>query len=103
MKTKSTILVAIAIASITSILAYSETFAQTKSERCAAYAHDAARSTPTTTGSASGAARGAATAAILGGDAATGAVAGAVIGGTRRAAQRRRSYQAYYNECMRRR
>jgi len=96
---KLTILAAFSIASV---LAHSDAIAQTKSERCAAYARDAARSTPTTTGVARGAARGAVGGAIVGGDAGRGAAAGAVIGGTRRAVQRGRSYQSYYNECMRR-
>jgi len=75
--------------------------AQSKSDRCAAYARDAAHSTPTTTGGARGAARGAVAGAVLGGHAATGAAVGAVVGSSRRAAQRSRSYQSYYNECMR--
>ena len=73
--------------------------AQTKSERCEAYAREAARQTPTTTGAARGAARGAVGGAIVG-DAGRGAAAGAIVGGTRRVAQRSRSYQSYYNECM---
>jgi hypothetical protein len=77
-------------------------FAQTKADRCAAYARNAAQSTPTTTGAARGAARGTVGAAIAGGDAGRGAAAGAIVGGTRRAAQRSRSYQSYYDECMRR-
>jgi hypothetical protein len=83
-------------------LGNSQAVAQSKSERCSAYARDAARSTPTTTGAARGAARGAMTGAVLGGDAGTGAAIGAVVGSSRRAAQRSRSYQSYYNECMRR-
>jgi hypothetical protein len=74
--------------------------AQTKSERCAAYARDAARSTPTTTGAARGAARGAVGGAIFG-DAGKGAATGAIVGGTRKVAQRSRSYQYYYDRCMR--
>jgi len=75
--------------------------AQTKSERCAAYARNAAGSTPTTTGAARGAARGAIVGSISG-NAGRGAGIGAVVGGTRRVAQRSRSYQSYYDACMRR-
>ena len=73
--------------------------AQTKSERCAAYARQAMASTPTTTGVARGAARGAVTGAIFG-DAGRGAAIGAVSGGTRKVVQKNRSYNSYYNECM---
>lgn len=76
--------------------------AQSKADQCAAYARDAARSAPTTTGAGRGAARGAAGAAIFGGDAGKGAAAGAVVGGARRVAQRGRSERSYYDECMRR-
>lgn len=76
--------------------------AQSKSERCAAYARDAARNSPTTTGPGRGAARGAAGAAVFGGDAGKGAAAGALVGGARRVAQRGRSERSYYDECMRR-
>ena len=72
----------------------------TKAERCANYAHNAARNTPTSTGVARGAARGALVGSI-GGEAGRGAGIGAVTGGTRKAVQRNRSYQSYYNECMR--
>jgi hypothetical protein len=78
-----------------------EAFAQSKADRCAAYAREAARSTPTSTGVVRGAARGAVGGAIFG-DAGRGAALGAAVGGTRRVAQRGRSYQSYYNECMRR-
>jgi len=93
---KSFILAATALLLVS---AYDTAWAQSKSERCAAWARNAARSTPTTTGVARGAARGAVGGAIFG-DAGRGAAAGAVIGGTRRVAQRSRSYQSYYNECM---
>lgn len=76
--------------------------AQTKAERCAAYARDAVRNSPTTTGPGRGAARGAAGAAVFGGDAGKGAAVGALTGGARRAAQRGRSEKSYYDECMRR-
>jgi hypothetical protein len=72
----------------------------TKAERCANYAHEAARGTPTSTGVARGAARGALVGSI-GGEAGRGAGIGAVTGGTRKAVQRNKSYQTYYNECMR--
>ncbi|HXZ21450.1 MAG TPA: glycine zipper family protein [Pseudolabrys sp.] len=86
---------AVALAAV----AFNTAMAQTRSESCAAYAREAARQTPTTTGVARGAARGAVGGAIFG-DAGRGAAAGAVVGGTRRVAQRSRSYQFYYNECM---
>ena len=73
--------------------------AQTKSERCATYARQATASTRTTTGAARGAARGAVTGAIFG-DAGRGAAIGAATGGTRKLAQKSRSYNSYYNECM---
>ena len=79
--------------------ASTDAMAQSKADRCAAYARNAAHSTPTTTGVARGAARGAVGGAIFG-DAGRGAAAGAIVGGTRRVAQRSRSYQSYYNECM---
>ncbi len=84
---------------LTSLIACSGAEAATKSERCNAYARQAAASTPTTTGVARGAARGAIGGAI-GGDAGRGAAAGALIGGTRKAAQRGRSYRYYYDQCM---
>jgi hypothetical protein len=73
--------------------------AQTKSERCAAYARDAAASRPTTTGIARGAARGAVVGSF-GANAGRGAALGAVVGGTRRTVQKNRSYQYYYDQCM---
>jgi hypothetical protein len=77
-------------------------FAQTKAERCAAYARNAAQSRATTTGAVRGAARGAVGGAIAGGNTGRAAAAGALIGGTRKVVQRGRSYQSYYDECMRR-
>lgn len=76
-------------------------FAQSKSQRCDAYARNAARATPTTTGVARGAARGAVVGAIAG-DAGRGAAIGAGVGATRRVVQKSRSYSWYYNDCMRR-
>ena len=73
--------------------------AQTKAQHCAAYAQQAMRATPSTTGPGRGAARGAIGGAIVG-DAGAGAAAGAVVGTARRAAQKNRSYQYYYNNCM---
>jgi hypothetical protein len=83
------------------VIASNHAMAQTKSERCAAYARSAAGSTPTTTGVARGAARGA-VAGSISGNAGRGAGVGAVVGGTRRVAQKSRSYRYYYDECMRR-
>jgi len=83
--------------------------AETKSERCSAYARNAAASTPTTTGPVRGAARGAAAGAVggaiagnVGKGAAIGAGVGAAVGTARGAAQKTRSYQWYYDDCMRR-
>ena len=95
-------LMTLCAAALVSLGVCSTAQAQSKSERCAAYAREARMSTPTTTGAGRGAARGAAGAAIFGGDAGRGAAAGAVVGGARRAAQRGRSERAYYDECMRR-
>lgn len=92
----------IAVIGLGSMFACGDAMAQSKAEQCAAYARSAGNARPTTTGAARGAARGAAGAAIFGGDAGRGAAAGAAIGATRRAAQRNRSYQSYYDECMRR-
>ena len=88
-------------AAVASVIACDNALAQTKSERCDAYARNAAGSTPTTTGVARGAARGAVIGSISG-NAGRGAGVGAVVGGTRRAVQKSRSYQSYYDECMRR-
>lgn len=74
--------------------------AQTKQEKCAAYARDMTRSTPATTGAARGAARGAVGGAIVGGSPGRGAAAGAATGAVRHGAQKSRSYQSYYDECM---
>ena len=95
---KLTVFLAVAVASVN---VSNNAIAQTKSERCAAYARNAAGSTPTTTGAARGAVRGAIVGSISG-NAGRGAGIGAVVGGTRRAAQRSRSYQSYYDACMRR-
>ena len=74
--------------------------AQTKADQCKTYAQQAAAGAGTTTGAARGAARGAAGAAIIGGDSGKGAAAGAVVGGVRKRVQSNRSYQSYYDECM---
>jgi hypothetical protein len=84
-----------------SVVAWDSAVAQTKAERCDAYARNAAAQTPTTTGVARGAARGAIGGAIFG-DAGRGAAVGAIVGGTRRAVQKSHSYNYYYDECMRR-
>ena len=73
--------------------------ASTKSQRCDAYARDAAAHTPTSTGAGRGAARGAIVGAI-GGNAGAGAAAGAVVGTARRANQKSHSYRYYYDQCM---
>jgi len=73
--------------------------AQSKADTCAAYARDAAASSPTSTGPVRGAARGAVGGAIFG-NAGAGAAAGAVVGTARRANQKSKSYQFYYDQCM---
>lgn len=99
------IFVAIALALFA---ASSTVFAQTRAERCSAYARQAVRSIPTTTGPLRGAARGAAGGAIggaiagnAGRGAGIGAAVGAGVGTVRGAAQRNRSYQWYFDDCMR--
>ena len=77
-----------------------EAIARTKSERCSDYAHQAMQNTPTSTGVVRGAARGTIVGAIAG-NAGTGAAVGAAVGGTRRVVQKNRSYQYYYDSCMR--
>ena len=70
-----------------------------KPERCEEYARGAIASTPTSTGPVRGAARGAIVGGIFG-NAGAGAAGGAVMGTARRAGQRSRSYQYYYDSCM---
>jgi len=90
------------ITGLASVAAYHNAVGQTKADQCAAYARQASAGAGTTTGAARGAARGAAGAAIIGGDSGKGAAAGAVVGGARKRVQSNRSYQSYYDECMRR-
>ena len=73
--------------------------AQTKTDRCNAYARNAMANTPTTTGPVRGTVRGSIVGAI-GGNAGAGAAVGALVGGTRHAVQKNRSYQYYYDSCM---
>jgi hypothetical protein len=68
-------------------------------EQCDAYARDAMASTPTSTGPVRGAARGAIVGGVFG-NAGAGAASGAVLGTARRANQKSRSYQYYYDSCM---
>jgi uncharacterized membrane protein len=82
-----------------SVIAAAPALAQSKHDRCEAYARDAMASTPTSTGAVRGAARGAVGGAIFG-NAGAGAAAGAVMGTARRANQKSRSYQYYYDQCM---
>ena len=98
----------VAIAFVLAV-AYNTALAQTRAERCSAYARQASRSSPTTTGPLRGAARGAAAGAIggaIGGNvgrgAGIGAAVGAGVGTARGAAQRHHSYQWYFARCMRR-
>jgi hypothetical protein len=92
---KRLILITAALASLAAGVAS----AQTKAERCNAYAHDAMAQTPTSTGPLRGAARGAVGGAIFG-NAGAGAAAGAVVGTARRSNQKTKSYQYYYDSCM---
>jgi hypothetical protein len=92
-------LTALATVTFAFFVACGTAHAQSKSERCAAYARNAAASTPTSTGLARGAARGSVVGAISG-NAGRGAAIGAAVGGTRRVAQRSRSYESYYASCM---
>jgi len=94
---------------VVSVAIFDPALAQSKADRCAAYARQATASTPTTTGPARGAARGAAAGAVggavagnAGRGAGIGAAAGAAVGTARGAAQKSRSYQYYYDDCMRR-
>lgn len=91
---------AIATAGLMAVAAGSTVEARSKKEQCEAYARDYTRHTGTTTGVVRGAARGAVAGAVLGGNAGAGASAGAVVGGSRRVAQKVRSYNYYYNRCM---
>jgi hypothetical protein len=70
-----------------------------KAEQCDDYARTAMASTPTSTGPVRGAARGALVGGVFG-NAGAGAASGAVLGTARRAGQRSRSYQYYYDSCM---
>jgi hypothetical protein len=81
-------------------LAADEVAAQSKTQRCSDYAHQATQNTATTTGPVRGAARGAIIGGIAG-NAGTGAAIGAGLGTTRKVVQKNRSYQYYYDNCMR--
>jgi hypothetical protein len=70
-----------------------------KAERCDDYARGAVASSPTSTGPMRGAARGAVMGGIFG-NAGAGAAGGAMLGTARRANQKTRSYQYYYDSCM---
>ena len=70
-----------------------------KSERCEAYARNAARSAPTRGGPVRGAVVGGAIGSFSA-SAGAGAAMGAGVGGTRRVVQRSRSYRYYYDRCM---
>lgn len=86
-------------AAVLLIIGTSDVRAQSKHDSCDAYAKNAVASTPTSTGVARGAARGAVGGAIFG-NAGAGAAAGAVVGGARKANQKAKSYQYYYDSCM---
>jgi uncharacterized membrane protein len=91
--------VPVVVATVFLLATVTAAMATTKHERCETYAHNAMESTPTSTGVVRGAARGAVGGAILG-NAGAGAATGAVIGTARRAHQKSRSYQYYYDSCM---
>lgn len=80
-------------------LVHAPALAQTKRQSCEAYARNAARATPTSTGAVRGAARGAVVGSFSG-NAGQGAAIGAGVGAARRVAQKGRSYNWYYNDCM---
>jgi len=84
---------------LVSTAAVDPSIAETKSERCTGYAHQAAQATPTTTGVARGAARGAVIGAVTG-NAGAGAATGAVVGTVRKQQQQHHSFQYYYDKCM---
>ena len=101
---KPGLFIAVAVALVA---ACSTAEAQSRADRCSAYAREMARSSPGTTGPLRGAARGAAGGAIggaiagnAGRGAGIGAAVGAGIGTVRRAGQRSRAYDWYFNECM---
>ncbi len=70
-----------------------------KAEHCDDFARNAMASRPVSTGPVRGAARGAIVGGIFG-NAGAGAAGGAVVGTARRAGQKTRSYQYYYDSCM---
>lgn len=92
---------AVAACTLASLIAGSTALAQTRTEQCDLYARGQSQSTPTTSGLARGAIVGAAAGEAFGSGAGRGAAYGAAVGGTRKAAQRGRSYQSYYDRCMR--
>jgi hypothetical protein len=73
--------------------------AASKSQRCDAYARNAARSAPTRGGPVRGAVVGGAIGSFSA-SAGAGAAIGAGVGATRRVVQRSRSYRYYYDRCM---
>ncbi len=73
--------------------------AASKSQRCEAYAHNAARSAPTRGGPVRGAVVGAGIGSFSAA-AGAGAAIGVGVGATRRVAQRSRLYRYYYDRCL---
>jgi hypothetical protein len=94
-----TLAAGLALAIIGTLAQGDAALATTKSQRCEAYAHNAARSAPTRGGPVRGAVAGAAIGSF-GAAAGAGAAIGAGVGATRRVAQRTRSYRYYYDRCM---
>ncbi|HYC25350.1 MAG TPA: glycine zipper family protein [Roseiarcus sp.] len=89
----------IALAAFAALAHDNAASAASKSQRCDAYARNAARSTPTRGGPVRGAVAGAAIGSFSA-NAGAGAAIGAGVGATRRAVQRGRSYRYYYDRCM---
>jgi hypothetical protein len=89
-----------AAAAICGVLSEDENaMAASKSQRCEAYAHNAARGAPTRGGPLRGALVGAGIGSFSA-SAGAGAAIGAGVGATRRIVQRGRSYRYYYDRCM---
>jgi hypothetical protein len=98
---KMAVTACLAIAVCFTLVQGNAAMASSKSQRCEAYAHNAARATPTRGGPVRGAVVGAGIGSFSAA-AGAGAAIGAGVGVTRRVVQRTRSYSYYYDRCMRR-
>jgi len=96
---RSPLMICLALAVCFSAAQQDGAIAATKSQRCEAYARNAARAAPTRGGPVRGAAAGAAIGSFSA-NAGAGAAIGAGVGATRRIAQRNRAYRHYYDRCM---